>query len=143
MGRNEEAEKLLREILDAYPDRYDTAYSLGLLLGEMERYEEAATYLRQASDGIPERGRAHYNLGLVLDRLGRRAQAEGAFIKALAVEPENLDYLYALADHYVRRGELERALELADRMTESHPENPLGRDFRANIERARNDSSRR
>ncbi len=143
MGRNEEAEGLLREILEAYPERYDTAYSLGLLLGEMEKYEEAAEFLARASDGMPERSRAHYNLALVLDRLGRRAQAEEAFKKALAAEPDNLDYLYALAEHYAKRGEFQKALDVADRMTVSHPDNPLGRDLRVNIERALRESSRR
>ena len=31
-GRNEEAMRLLREVLDAYPEQYESAYSLGLLL---------------------------------------------------------------------------------------------------------------
>jgi tetratricopeptide (TPR) repeat protein len=136
MGRNEDAEMLLREILDDYPDMYEAAYTLGLLLAEMNRYPEAADYLMKASEGMPARSRAHYNLGLALQYLGRNAEAEAALTKALDVEPDNLDYLYALADHYVKRGQLPQALAIADRMMASHPENNVGRDLKENIERA-------
>ncbi len=57
-GRNEEAEVLLRSILDAYPEQYDVAYSLGLLLAEMGRYEEAERFLaggRRRDAGPPRR----------------------------------------------------------------------------------------
>ncbi|MFQ5790356.1 MAG: tetratricopeptide repeat protein, partial [Acidobacteriota bacterium] len=45
MGRNEDAEALLREILRDYPAMHDAAYSLGLLLAETNRFPEAVTYL--------------------------------------------------------------------------------------------------
>ena len=44
-GQNDEAEALLRSILEAYPEQHDVAYSLGLLLAEMGRYTEAESYL--------------------------------------------------------------------------------------------------
>jgi tetratricopeptide (TPR) repeat protein len=134
MGKNEEAVTLLREILNDYPDMYEAAYSLGLLLAEMNRYPEAADYLARASQGMPARARAHYNLGLALQSLGRTVQAETALTKALNVEPDNLDYLFALADHYVKRGELRQALAITDRMIASHPENNMGRDLKERIE---------
>jgi predicted CXXCH cytochrome family protein len=136
MGRNEEAERLLREVLDAYPDMVDVAYSLGLLLAEMNRYSEAVEWLERASAGMPQRPRVHYNLGLALQFLGRSDQAEAALLRALNVEPDNLDYLYALADHYIKQRQLLEALAMADRMIASHPDNPIGRDLKQNIERA-------
>jgi tetratricopeptide (TPR) repeat protein len=136
MGRNEDAEVLLREILEDYPDMYEAAYSLGLLMGEMNRYPDAADYLTRASEGMPTRSRVHFNLGLVLQYLARTAEAEAALTKALDLEPDNLDYLYGLADHYLKRGELSKALAITDRMIVSHPDNNLGRDLRENIERA-------
>ncbi len=135
-GRNQEAETLLWEILEAYPEEHDVAYSLGLLLAELQRYDEAADYLGRAALGLAERPRVHYNLGLVLQYLERQPEAETALRRAVELEPDNLDYLYALADHYVRRGELRRALPIAERMIETHPESPVGREVKAYIERA-------
>ena len=134
-GRNDEAEVLLREVLEQYPQMVDAAYSLGLLLAELQRFPEAAEYLSQASEGSPNHSRVHYNLGLTLQYLGRASEAEKAFTKALEVEPSNLDYLYALADHYVKTSDWLKALEVAERMMVVHPESPLGRDLKANIER--------
>ncbi len=135
-GRNREAETLLREVLDAYPERNDVAYTLGLLLAEMEHYSDAAKYLQQAAESLPAPSRAYYNLGLVLQYLGRDAEAEAALKKALDREPDTLEYLHALADHYVRRGELHKALSVADKMLASHPDNRLARDVKAYVERA-------
>jgi tetratricopeptide (TPR) repeat protein len=135
-GRNEEAERLLREVLSSDPAMYEAAYSLGLLLGEMERYAEAAEYLRQAAGGMPERSRVFYNLGLVEQALGRDAEAEGALLKALELEPDNLDFMYALADHYVRRNQLVLALQIAESMIAKHPESEVGHQVKTYIEMA-------
>ncbi len=133
-GRNEEAEQLLREIVAEYPEQYDAAYSLGLLLAELNRLDEAVEYLGRASAGMPERARARYNYGLALQSVGRMREAEAALRRALDVEPENIDFLFALADHYVKRGELRRALTLADRMIALHPDNPVGRQVKEYVE---------
>jgi tetratricopeptide (TPR) repeat protein len=135
-GQNDEAETLLREVVEDYPQMFDAAYSLGLLLAELNKYQEAAEFLSRASEGLPDHSRVHYNLGLTQQYLGRHAEAEAALKKALDVEPANLDYMYALADHYVKTSDWLKALEVAERMMAAHPDNPLGRDLKANIERA-------
>jgi len=132
--RNEEAEQLLKEVLEAYPDQHEASYSLALLLVAMNRNEEALTYLGRASDGMPYRPRVHYNYGLLLAQLGRDAEAEAALLKALSVEPQSVDYLYALIDFHFRRGNREKALEFAERMISAHPENRIGHDIKAAIE---------
>jgi tetratricopeptide (TPR) repeat protein len=133
-GRNAEAEVLLGEILEADPDLYDVAYSMGLLLAEMGRMEEAVDYLRRAAGGLPDQGRVHYNFGLALQEVGRTTEAEGPLTRAVELEPENYDFVFGLADHYVRRQEWDRALELADRMIELAPNNPLGQQVRGVVE---------
>ncbi len=135
-GRNAEAERVLREVLAGEPDMYEAAYSLGLLLAEMERPAEAAELLERAAEGMPGRSRVHYNLGLLLQGLGRRSEAEAALLRALELEPESLDYLYALADHHMKRGQPARALPLAERMVSAYPENPQVREFRELVRRS-------
>ena len=135
-GRNDEAEVLLREVLEAYPEEAQAAYSLGLLLAEMGRLDEAAVFLRRTTVIEPERARAHYNLGLALQATGRIDEAGEALRAAVEIEPQNLDYLYGLADHYGRGGNLRAAISVAEQMIATHPENPLGRDLKAQLERA-------
>jgi len=129
-GQDEEAGSLLREVLADYPEQYDAAYSLALLLVASGRREEALQYLDQAAQGLPDRSRIHYNRGLLLVQMGRDADAEAALRTALRIEPESIDYLYALIDFCARRGRLEEALELARRMVEAHPGNRMGYDLR-------------
>jgi pentatricopeptide repeat protein len=129
-GQDEEAGSLLREVLADYPEQHDAAYSLALLLVASGRREEALQYLNQAAEGLPDRSRIHYNRGLLLVQMGRDADAEAALRTALRIEPESIDYLYALIDFCARRGRLEEALELARRMVEAHPGNRMGYDLR-------------
>jgi tetratricopeptide (TPR) repeat protein len=129
-GRNAEAEQLLREVLAAYPDRSDVAYSLGLLLAEMGRLEDAVEFLGLAATTLPDRGRVHYNYGLALQSLGRPVEAETALQTAIETDPDNLDFLYALADHYVKRELWDHALAIADRIIAAHPESDVGRNVR-------------
>jgi Flp pilus assembly protein TadD len=97
LGRNTEAETLLREVVKAYPELYDVQYSLGLLLAEEKNYAEAEVHLELAARGLPDGSRVHYNLGLLYDYLGKSRQAETALRRAVELEPDNMDYLQALA----------------------------------------------
>ena len=45
LGRKKEAENLLREVAAAHPQAHDAAYSLGLLLAELQKYAEAEVFL--------------------------------------------------------------------------------------------------
>ena len=128
-GNNEAAERLLREVVTDHPDFYEIKYSLGLLLAETKQYEEAVKYLREAAVGMPYRTRIHYNLGLLLQQLGKDAEAEAALRSALDIEPASMDFLYALADFYVKRGKFQEARLIAEQMISEHPSSPVGTDL--------------
>jgi tetratricopeptide (TPR) repeat protein len=129
MGRTDETEALLREVVGAHPELYEVQYSLGLLLAEKKKYREAAGHLEIAANGMPGRARVRYNLGLLLQHLKRDMEAEAALLGALEIEPHNLDYLYAAADHYLKRGKLLKARDVAKQMIEKHPRNSVGHDI--------------
>jgi Tfp pilus assembly protein PilF len=134
-GKNDEAEGLLREVVDAHPEIHEIHYSLGLLLAERKKYPEAATYLAMAAVGMPNRARVHYNLGLLLQHLKKASAAESSLIKALELEPDNLDYLFALADFYLKRGKLQKAKRIAEKMIVQHPTQRIGQDILNLIEK--------
>jgi predicted CXXCH cytochrome family protein len=135
-GRNPEAETLLREVVRDYPDNPDAPYSLGLLLVEMGRPDDAVDQLRRAVTLESRNARGHYNLGLLLQQLGRPEEAEQELLRATELQPSNLDVLYALADHYLKRGRLDDAAEIADRMITTHPDRQIGRDLKIMVERS-------
>jgi Flp pilus assembly protein TadD len=108
------------------PELYEVKYSLGLLLAEEKQYAEAARYLEAAARGMPERSRVHYNLGLLLDYLGRDVQAESALQRAVELEPDNLEYLNAVAQYYLKREMYEQAKRIAEQIISRHPTNRLG-----------------
>ncbi|MGB5746603.1 MAG: tetratricopeptide repeat protein [Desulfobacterales bacterium] len=128
-GRKNEAEVLLREVVAAHAELHEVQYSLGLLLAEKKRFEEAARYLAAAAAGLPQRSRVQYNLGLLLQLIKRDAEAEAALLAALEIEPDNLDYLYALTDHYLKRQKFTQARQIAEQMIVKHPDNSIGREI--------------
>jgi Tfp pilus assembly protein PilF len=135
MGKNSEAENLLREVVITHPEIYDVSYSLGLLLAEEKKFAEAADYLKQAAKGMPNRARIHYNLGLLLQHLKQDLDAEEALRKAQELEPDSLDYLYALADFYLKRKKLGQARSIAKEMVARHPTQKIGHDILNLIEK--------
>jgi tetratricopeptide (TPR) repeat protein len=126
MGQNDKAEILLRQVVKAQPELYEIHYSLGLLLAEEKKYVEAARFLENAARGLPDRSRVHYNLGLLLDYLGRDLQAEYALQRAVQLEPDNLEYLNAIAQYYLRRKMYQQAKRIAEQIISRHPTNRLG-----------------
>jgi len=135
LGRNPEAETLLREVVKAYPELYDVQYSLGLLLAEEKKYIEAEKHLALAARGIPDGPRVHYNLGVLYDYLRKDQQAEVALSRAVEIDPNNMDYLQALAQHYLRRGNFAAAGRIADQMTARHPEDRKGPELKEFVKR--------
>jgi Tfp pilus assembly protein PilF len=135
LGRNAEAEKLLREVIRANPELYDVQYSLGLLLAEEKMYAEAEQHLAAAARGMPDRARVHFNLGLLYDHLRKGPQAEAALSRAIELEPDNMDYFQALAQYYLKRGNLSAADRIADQMTARQPEDRTGSELKEFIRR--------
>ncbi|MGB9441637.1 MAG: multiheme c-type cytochrome [Desulfobacterales bacterium] len=135
LGRKDETELLLREVVDSQPQLYEVQYSLGLLLAEKQQYVAAARYLAAAAAGMPDHARVHYNLGMLLDFLQRDMEAESVLLRALEIEPVNIQYLNASAEFYLKRQRYREAKKIAERMVAAHPLNPRGRDLLESINR--------
>jgi Tfp pilus assembly protein PilF len=142
MGQNNEALTLLRDVATTHPELYEVQYSLGLLLAEEKEYAEAAKYLELAASGMPRRTRIHYNLGLLRQHLEQDSGAEASLLKAQELEPDNLDYLYALADFYLKREKLQKAKSIAKEMVLRHPDQQIGYDILNLIEKNLQENSK-
>ena len=128
-GLNDQAEELLKEAYESNPDMHELAYSLGLLLVEKKEPKDAVHYLSLAAEGMPNNARVHYNLGLLLQSRRQLPEAETYLLHALNIEPDNMDYLYAVADHYLKRNMPSKAHLIAKQMILRHPDERLGHDL--------------
>jgi Tfp pilus assembly protein PilF len=126
-GKNDLAEEQLRRALAVNPGLADVHYSLGLLLSERKRYKEAVEHLQKATDGMVDNARAFYNLGQLLAFLHRDRAAETALLRTVEIEPANMNYLLAIAEFYLGRGQFSKARSFAEQMITVDSGNPLGR----------------
>jgi predicted CXXCH cytochrome family protein len=124
MGRNADAERVLREGINRAPNEGELYYSLGLLLAEEKRLGEAADALGNATRLMPQRARVRYNLALALDRLGRDKEAEAALLQAFQIDPQDPDIVYAAAAFYLQRQQWKRALPFAEQLVTIAPSDP-------------------
>jgi len=133
-GKNREAEKLLREVVEREPELYEVSYSLGLLLAEMQKYQDAERYLAVAASGL-NYGRARYNHGQVLLVLNQPDLAEQALLTALSLDPQNSEFFLALADFYLKSGQTEKARELAVNISRQFPDHKTAIELLRYLER--------
>ena len=87
-GRLAEAERLYKQILEAYPNQPDALHFLGVLAHQAGRYEDAVEFIRQALAIKPDYPEAHNNLGNAYQRLGRLEDAATAYGKAIEARPD-------------------------------------------------------
>ena len=124
LGRNPEAERVLRNSIEKAPKEGELYYSLGLLLAEENRLQEAEASLAKAAELLPRRANVRYNRGLALQQLGRRAEAEKQLLSASQLEPENPKILNALAIFYLQDQQPKQALPFAKQLVKMFPAAP-------------------
>jgi len=78
---------------------------------------------------MPGRSRIFYNLGLIYQYLQNYPATEKNLLRALQIEPENFDYLYAITDHCLKTNQLGKARFYAGRMKQLHPSNRAADDI--------------
>jgi tetratricopeptide (TPR) repeat protein len=128
LGREEEARQILDQ-LAAASDR-QAVLLLVQYYQERERYEEMVPILERAlaaTESTKAKGGdldLVFSLGVANERLGRYAEAEQAFERALAIDPDDGRTLNYLGYMWADRGEkLEQALELIQRAVALEPDN--------------------
>jgi tetratricopeptide (TPR) repeat protein len=121
LDRRAEAEKLLREVIEAAPSFAKPHEDLGFLLLQDKRPAEALPVLERATVLDPALERAWFNLGKALALLGRGKEADAAFEKCFERSPEKR--LMALAAEHHREGRTEEAERLYRRVLRDNPRN--------------------
>jgi type II protein arginine methyltransferase len=100
LGRLDEAERLLEQVLAANPESATANHLMGAIRFHQDRVEEALPYVKRAAVSSAATAEMHCILGAVLYRLGNRDEAIDAYERSLAVKPGHADALNALANIY-------------------------------------------
>jgi tetratricopeptide (TPR) repeat protein len=117
------AEKAFQEVIRLLPDAADAYYSLGLLQGEMKNLKAAEANLKKAAELSPN-PRYYYNWGIILQNLQRPTEAEKAYQKALNLDPDSEENLYALAILYLQQNQKAKAQPIVIQLLQLNPNNP-------------------
>jgi Flp pilus assembly protein TadD len=107
--RNEEAEKLLTEVIAADPKQREARYVLGLLLRSTGRNEEALAQMRAVLEMDPLDVSTLYFSGTLQSAQHNWDEAIAFLRKALERDPVNVSIYYTLATALVQKGDVPQA----------------------------------
>ena len=92
--------------------KYSEAYyNLGVLYYQQGDKELAMQNYEKALQSEPNDYKSHYNLGVVLCAMGDFESAETHYLEALRLKPDYILVRKALVTDFIRRGELDNAIE--------------------------------
>ncbi|MEM9388477.1 MAG: tetratricopeptide repeat protein [Pseudomonadota bacterium] len=89
LGREVEAERLLRDALEVNPGYWATYSALGDLMFKLERYPEALKYFQWVSQLMPDSAVVYGDLGATRFLLEDYPAAKDALDKSISIEPLN------------------------------------------------------
>jgi tetratricopeptide (TPR) repeat protein len=107
LGDNSQATSTLRRLLELYPRDSDALSALFLIAGGDPQEQESR--LKQFLERSERPAGLHYALGVLYFEQSRFAEAERAFERAFAMEPEQPDYAFNLAVSLDRLGRIKEA----------------------------------
>ncbi|MGE5503662.1 MAG: tetratricopeptide repeat protein [Actinomycetota bacterium] len=117
----------LKAVAARLPTDTDALMTMGDLLRRHKRFAEAADAYGQAVDRVgpkpePRQWTLYYARGIALERSGQWGKAEGDFLKALELRPDQPDVLNYLGYTWVDQGvNLERGRKMIERAVELRP----------------------
>jgi tetratricopeptide (TPR) repeat protein len=127
LGRTRAAEAVFTEMLQRWPG---DAYALASRSHTRSQMGCTAQALDDALALVtlnPNAGAADwFNAGFLLDKQGRNAEAEGAFRRAVAIDPQLDRAWYGLGIVLIRQGRCDEAVAALKRNTELQPMSPYG-----------------
>jgi predicted CXXCH cytochrome family protein len=122
LGREDEGLAALREGATAAPRDAGLHHALGLALVRQKKTDEALAELRRAVELAPDQAQYSYVYAVGLHSAGRVDDAIAALKENLSKHPDNRDSLLAITSFYRDAGNFAAALEYAQRLAKSFPD---------------------
>ncbi len=124
-GRLGEAVNVLTQALRKRPKDEQLLFALGTVYERKGDTQKSIEKMRSVLDVNPENANAMNFIGYLLADTGRDfEEAEKLLMRALEIKPDNASYLDSLGWVYLRRGELDKAVETLQRANAVSPNEP-------------------
>jgi Flp pilus assembly protein TadD len=123
LGRDADAETVLRQAIQSSPKDAGLHHALGLALVRLKRQDKALAELARATELDLDRARYAYVYAVALDSAGRRGDAMQVLKDNLARHPGDRDSLSALIGFSRDAGDNETALSYAEQLAKIEPNN--------------------
>ena len=124
ISKFEEAEELIEEGIELYPDDWRVRQELGRSYRDQGRFEEAEELFEKAIELNPDDGRAYFELGVTYSCQGRFEEAEELIEKAIELNPDHRRAYFELGSIYHTQGRFEEAEELFELFEKAIELNP-------------------
>lgn len=124
-GKLDEAERMLRFLVEKKPEVEETYNNLGVLLNRKAKYQEALSVLQRGMKAVPAY-KPLYTNGLVAARGAKRADLAKNFEqRGQEIEDRNPYFLFARGMSLFQSGELDRAAEELERAARVKPDSAV------------------
>ncbi|MCL6494582.1 MAG: tetratricopeptide repeat protein [Ignavibacterium sp.] len=121
----EEAEKILLQAIESFPDNYAINFILGLSLAQQSKNEDAVKYLKKAVALNPTDVNTLSAYAYTLNQLKQDEEAILYLNKALSIDPNDVNVMGTLALIYNAQKVFEKSDSLYEKALEIKPDDPL------------------
>ena len=122
LGREADAELLLRQTISIDPRAAAPRHSLGLALVRAKRYDEALESFKKAVELDPGQARYAYVYAVALKSRGHPVEARTVLEQALQTNPSDVQLLTALLQGALKARDVRQALPYAERLRVLQPD---------------------
>jgi tetratricopeptide (TPR) repeat protein len=126
LRRTADARKTLERVAQLDPDNTAHLLELARLAEETKDHEGALGYLAHARDLTPNVARIHFLFGVIAGELNLPIEAKQSLDKALAIEPENPEYNYAMGSVILTTRDAARAASYFRKFVQKRPTDGRG-----------------
>ena len=133
MGNTVLAVQNYKHAFSANPNDFLSCINLGNLEAKQKRWAEALEWYKKAEAIESKAEGVHVNIGNAYVALGRHDEAEKAFDRAFAINPENIEALHNKAILLAIKKQYREALEINERVLQLAPDWPPAIRFRERI----------
>jgi tetratricopeptide (TPR) repeat protein len=126
VNRLSDARKTLERLAIADPRNPQHLFELARVAYKTRDFEGALGYLGHARDLVPADPLVHFLFGMVLEELELPIEARKSLEKAVALDPRNPDYNYALGSVILTTREASPAAACFRNYVEARPQDPRG-----------------
>jgi len=127
VDRLSDARKTLERLYLGDPQNPQHLFELARVAYLSHDLEGSVGYLGHARDLVPNDPQVHFLFGLVVEQLNLPLEARKSVAKAVALDPDNPDYNYALGSIIMHTREASAAIPCFRKFVDARPSDPKGR----------------